>query len=168
MSIEIIEGWPQYFRLIPHSRIPSELQDRYRTNEPVIQTVSDFQCVWKAPDGRVALIKVEAGLIFDGSSIHWTARSVGLSRWSPDLWQVIGAITHDPAYQGLARFPDTSHRENRRLHDQLARDLWRHAGGPRWKVRLKYLALRVGGWKAYEKKPVQVKTNKAYARWEEI
>ena len=168
MSIVVHKGWPQYFRMIPHSRIPPELQDRYRPNEPVIQTTSDFECSWTAPDGRVARIVVESGLIFDGASIHWTARSVGLSRWSPDLWQVIGAITHDPAYQGLARFPDTRRRENRRLHDLLARDLWLYAGGPRWQVRAKYLGLRLGGWKAYEREPLKTETNRAYIRWEKL
>ena len=145
-----VAGWPQRLELVLWKELPSYLRNRYSHREPILKTSGEFVCHWKVDD-QIAEIVVYAGLLFDGSSIPWQARLLGLSRFSRNNWQIMGAITHDPAYQGDGHFPGTSHRENRLLHDRLAADLWRWAGGRRSQVRMKYIGLRLGGWRAYSK-----------------
>ena len=149
-NIITVVGWPQTLKLVAHGKLPEYLQERFNHREGVFQTTEDFDCLWRVSNDEVYQCHVPAGLHFDGSSIPWRFRAVGLSRYSRTNWQFAGAITHDPGYQGCGRFPDSSNYRNRQLHDMLARDLWHWAGGGRGTIRFKYRTLRMFGWKTCE------------------
>jgi hypothetical protein len=138
-----LSGWPQELIVVPFAELPDYLKPRYNRKEPILRTTQPLQVLWRSPCGKLASITVDAGLYFDGASVPWFGRLFSLSRWGRTNWQMVGAITHDPAYQGEGRFPDVSNSDNRWLHDCLACDLWRWAGGSTAKTAAMYWALRV-------------------------
>lgn len=122
------------------------------------QLVEDYAYVWRA-GGRTRRIVVPAGFVYDGASVPrlgWTLAGI-----LPDGLIRAAACVHDWIYINKGRLDDGSYQEfnhqsqqwvrtrcdvTREEADRMFCRIMREAGLPKWRRRIAYRAVRLGGW----------------------
>jgi hypothetical protein len=89
-----------------------------------------------------------SGFITDLASMPWIAGILGINRNNKSNWMDLGAVLHDGLYYGAAKLSE-NRRRNRKLADQLLLDVWHWSSGKRFRPRVRYAAVRLGGWVPY-------------------
>lgn len=131
------------------------------TKSGVFILIDDFSYEW-FKEGKRYQLNEFAGFEFDLASVPWLARAItGFTpssfKWTPPFW-------HDAGYEYKGRFPPGHFRIwdedlqgwvnldqewKRSQVDKLFCRLMREDGVGRWKRRMAYRAVRLGGWVAW-------------------
>jgi hypothetical protein len=124
--------------------VPERLRSIYKPSKPIYTVMEPIEVIWQ--DWRIA---VKPGFITDLASIPWIAGRLGINRNNKSNWMDLGAVLHDGLYYGAAKLSE-NRRRNRKLADQLLLDVWHWSSGKRFRPRIRYTAVRLGGWVPYK------------------